>query len=421
MDNNIIIITLAILVMLSAFFSASETAFSSVNRIKIKNMANDGNPKAKKVLKITDNYSKFLSTILVGNNIVNIFASSLATLLFVKLMGEDLGVTYSTVIMTLVILTFGEISPKSIAKEMPERWSMAVCNIILFLMTILTPINWIFDNLKKVWTYLFHVESNETYSSDEFITIVEEAHSEGGMDDHEADLLTNAIEFNDMEVKEILTPRVDVVAEDVNESLDVIEKLYRESGFSRIPIYEDTIDNVIGVLHEKDFYRLYYTNTKTTIRQILQPVVFTSPQVKISYLLRQLQNNKSHMAIVVDEYGGTEGIITMEDILEELVGEIYDEHDVVEEFFKKLDDTHYLVKGDCDIEDMFDYFKIDIKEEYDFNTVSAWVIHNLDKIPSVNDSFDFENMHVTITDSNEKKVNIIEVELKENTEVLKED
>ena len=421
MNNNVIIIVLVVLVSLSAFFSATETAFSSLNKIKLKNMANDGNKRAQKTLKLGDNYSVLISTILIGNNIVNICASSLATVLFVNFWGEELGVTYSTVVMTVLILIFGEISPKSLAKYFPERYALAVTPIISVLVVVLRPLNWFFNNITKLFTSFFKVEDNDTYSSDEFITIVEEAHSEGGMDDHEADLLTNAIEFNDMEVKEILTPRVDVVAEDVNESLDVIEKLYRESGFSRIPIYEDTIDNVIGVLHEKDFYRLYYTNTKTTIRQILQPVVFTSPQVKISYLLRQLQNNKSHMAIVVDEYGGTEGIITMEDILEELVGEIYDEHDVVEEFFKKLDDTHYLVKGDCDIEDMFDYFKIDIKEEYDFNTVSAWVIHNLDKIPSINDSFDFENMHVTITDSNEKKVNIIEVELKGNTEVLKED
>lgn len=409
MNNNIIIFILVILVLLSAFFSSTETAFSSANKIKLKNMANDGDRRAKKTLDIIDNYSKFLSTILIGNNIVNIFASSLATLLFVKLLGEDLGVTCSTIIMTVIILIFGEISPKSIAKETPERFAMSVCNIISFLMTVLTPVNWIFDQLKRMLTFFFRVENNDSYSSDEFITIVEEAHNEGGMDDHEANLLTNAIEFNDLEVKEILTPRVDVVAEDVDASLEEIEKLYRESGYSRIPIYEDSIDNIIGVLHEKDFYRIYYTKAKTSLRKILQPIVFTSPQVKISYLLRQLQNSKSHMAIVVDEYGGTAGIITMEDILEELVGEIYDEHDVVEEFFRKIDDTTFYVKGDCDIDDMFDYFNIVTKEDYDFNTVSAWAIHNCDRIPDTGDEFDFENLHITVTEADEKKVNEIRV------------
>ncbi len=413
MNNNVIIIVLVVLVSLSAFFSATETAFSSLNKIKLKNMANDGNKRAQKTLKLGDNYSVLISTILIGNNIVNICASSLATVLFVNFWGEELGVTYSTVVMTVLILIFGEISPKSLAKYFPERYALAVTPIISALVVVLRPLNWFFNNITKLFTSFFKVEDNDTYSSDEFITIVEEAHNDGGMDEHEASLLTNAIEFNDLEVKEILTPRVDVVAAEINMPYKDIEKLFRENGYSRLPIYEGNIDNIIGVLHEKDFYYIYYNETKTSLRQVLGNLVYTSPQVKVSLLLRQLQTNKSHMAIVIDEYGGTAGIITMEDILEELVGEIYDEHDVIEEYYKKIDDKTYLVKGDCDIDDMFEYFNLNVKEEYDFVTTSGWVIHNLDCIPKVGMTFDFENLHVTVTDADAKKVNVIKVEIKD--------
>lgn len=413
MNNNTMILILVALVLMSAFFSATETAFSSLNKIKLKNQANNGDKHALKTYNLSENYSRLISTILIGNNIVNILMTSLATVLFVKLLGEDLGVTYSTIIITVTVLIFGEITPKTIAKEMPEAFAMAVTPVISVLVTLLKPITFIFDQLKRLISYVFKVESDDTYSSDEFITIVEEAHNEGEMDDHEADLLTNAIEFNDLDVKEILTPRVDVVAVDIRDSLDEIEKKFRESGFSRLPVYRDNVDNIIGVLHEKDFYYLYYTKTKTSLKQILQRVIYTSPHVKISALLRQLQSSKSHLAVVIDEYGGTAGIITMEDILEELVGEIYDEHDEIEEFYKKIDDNTYLVKGDLDIDDMFEYFNIVTKEEYDFVTTSGWVIHNCDCIPQIGQEFDFENLHITVTDADAKKVNEIKVEIKE--------
>ncbi len=413
MDNNVIIIVLVILVSLSAFFSATETAFSSFNKIKLKNLANDGNKRAARALALSENYAKLISTILIGNNIVNISASSLATVLFVNLLGQELGVTYSTIIMTIIVLIFGEISPKSIAKYFPEKYAMAVAPVISLLVTIFRPLNWFFNSITNLFTHFFKGENTDSYSSDEFITIVEEAHNEGDMDEHEASLLTNAIEFNDLEVKEILTPRVDVVAAEINMPYQEIEKMYRENGYSRLPIYEGNIDNIIGVLHEKDFYYIFYNNTKTSLRQVLGNLVYTSPQVKVSLLLRQLQMNKSHMAIVIDEFGGTAGIITMEDILEELVGEIYDEHDVIEEYYKKIDDKTYLVKGDCDIDDMFQYFHLSVKEEYDFVTTSGWVIHNLDCMPKVGMAFDFMNLHVTVTDADAKKVNVIKVEIKD--------
>lgn len=403
---------LVVLVFLSAFFSATETAFSSLNKIKLKNLANSGNKRAVKTYALADDYSTLLSTILVGNNIVNILASSLATVLFVSLVGEDLGVTYSTIIMTIIVLIFGEVTPKTVAKEIPEKFAMAVTPVISVLMVVFKPITIVFDLIKKLFSIFFKVKSDDDgYSSDEFITIVEEAHNDGGMDDHEADLLTNAIEFTELDVKDILTPRVDVIAVDVEDSIEEIEQLYRETGFSRLPVYRDSIDNIIGVLHEKDFYHLYYAKTDKNIEQIVKNVLYTSPHVKVPSLLRTLQSSKLHLAVVIDEYGGTSGIITMEDILEELVGEIYDEHDQVEEFFQKVNDTTYLVKGETDVDDMFDYFGIDCKEEFDFNTVSGWVINHCNCIPNIGYDFVSDNLHVTVTNADQKKVIEIKVEI----------
>lgn len=414
MNDNTILTVLVVLVLLSAFFSATETAFSSLNKIKLKNLVNNGDKRALKTYNLAEDYSSLISTILIGNNIVNIMSSSLATLLFVKWFGDDLGVTYSTIVMTLIVLTFGEITPKSIAKEIPEQFAMAVTPVVSVLVIVLKPVNFIFDCLRKLLSLLIKVKNDdEGYSSDEFITIVEEAHNDGEMDEHEADLITNAIEFNDLEVKDVLVPRVDVAAIEDTATLDEIEKMFRETGYSRLPVYRETIDNIIGILHEKDFYYIYYTKAKTQISQIIKDVLYTSPQIRVSALLRQLQSSKIHLAVVIDEYGGTAGIITMEDILEELVGEIYDEHDEVEEFYTKVDDSTYLVKGDLDIDDMFEYFNIVMKEEYDFVTTSGWVIHNCDCIPTIGTQFDFENLHITVTDADKKMVKEIKVEVKE--------
>lgn len=413
MDSQTLIFILAGLTILSAFFSASETAFSSANKIRLKYLANNGNKRAQEVLRLVEDYTSLLSCVLIGNNIVNTVSASLATLLFVNLFGQS-GVGYASIVMTIVLLIFGEITPKTIAKEMPEHYAMSVAPVFSFLIFILRPINFVFEKWKYLLSHLFQAEDSESFRSEEFITMVEEAQEGGDMDDHEADLLTNAIEFKDMDVKDILTPRVDVVAAEVDMDYDIIEKKFRENGFSRLPVYEKTVDNIIGFIHEKDFYYLYYKQTKMSIREVLKPVIFTSPHVKISALLRQLQHDKTHMAVVIDEYGGTAGIITMEDILEELVGEIYDEHDQVIEYFQKISDTEYYVKGDADIDDAFEYFDIEPDDEYDFNTVSAWVIHNLDKIPKNGDSFVFQNLEVTVMEADAKRVLKVKVKIRKD-------
>ena len=419
MSNSDLLIIITILVLCYSFFSASETAFSSLNKIKIKALANSGNKRAEKTYQLTEDFSKLLNTILVGNTIVNVVSASLATVLFTRMLGES-GVTISSIVMTLLIMIVGEIIPKNIAKYVPEKFAMSVTPILSFLVWIFTPLTFIFRYVEGLFEKIYGNQP-DSYSTDEFITMVEEANEDGDIEDHEADLITNALEFNDLDVGEILTPRIDVIAVDIDDyTIEDIELKYRDSGFSRLPVYRETIDNIIGVLIEKDFYYHLFYEKSVDIKSILKDVIYTSPQVKISSLLKQFQTSKTHMAIVVDEYGGTEGIITMEDILEELVGEIYDEHDEVIEYYKKIDEDTYLVKADVDYEDMFEHFGIELDEEYEFNTTSAWVIDMLDKIPVKGDSFDFKNMHIEVTDADSKKVNEIKITFKKQSDELKD-
>lgn len=408
MNNNLILTVLVVLVLCYSFFSCTETAFSSLNKIKLKALANNGNKKAEATLKLADEFSKLLTTVLIGNTIVNVVAASLGTLLFTKIIKDpEKGVAVSSVVMTLVIMIIGEIIPKNLAKSKPESFAMSVTPICNVLVILFTPLSFLFGIIDKL---MVKENNDDIYSTDEILTIVEEANEEGDIEDHEADLITNALEFNDLDVGEIFTPRIDVVAIDINEDkTEDIERIYRDSGYSRLPVYDESMDNIIGVLHEKDFYYHLFYEKKYDIKSILQPVIYTSSQVKISSLLKQFQKSKSHLAIVVDEYGGTEGIITMEDILEELVGEIYDEHDEVIEYYTKISDNEYLVKADLPIDDLFEHFMIDNDEDYEFNTTSAWVIDMFDRIPTVGEKFDYDNMTIEVTDADEKLVHEIKI------------
>lgn len=422
MSNSGYIILLIVLVLMSAFFSSSETAFSSLNRIKLKYLVNNGDTKAEKTLKIAENYSKFISTILVGNNIVNITAATIATLYFSKIIAdENKAALVSTIVMTIAVIIFGEICPKRIAKNSPEKYAMSVTPYVSFLMIILTPLTIIFDAIGSLAEKLFKSNYDDEFSSDELVTMVEEAEEQGDMDEHEADLITNAIEFDDQDVGEVYTPRVDVVAVSSNESNDEIDQKFRETGYSRLPYFEGSIDNITGVIHEKDFYQIYFKKSNKSIKDILQKVIYTNENVKVSNVLRQLQAAKSHMAVVVDEYGGTQGIITMEDILEELVGEIYDEHDEIIEYFKKLNSNDYLINCDAHIDDLFDYLgiKTDENEIQDFNTVSGWVIDKMDKIPEVGESFTYKNLLVVVTDADEKEVKEVKISVNNDEDSTK--
>lgn len=406
MESHIIvdIVAIIILVILSAFFSATETAFTSLNRIRVKNMAAEGNKKARLVLQLEENYDKLLTTILIGNNIVNISMTAIATILFVELFGSY-GPTLSTVVITIVVLIFGEISPKGIAKESAESFSMFSAPVLRVLMAVFTPVNFLFAKWKQILARLFKLGNDRTITEDELLTMVEEAETIGGIDNEQSELIQNAIEFNDLEAWDVLTPRVDMKAVDAEASIEEVAQLFKNTGFSRLPVYEDDIDKIMGVLNQKDFHN-YIAGTGRNISDYVKPVVFVAGAIKISALLKKMQQMKTHMAIVIDEYGGTEGLVTMEDIIEELVGEIYDEHDaVISQEIIPLQNGSYRVKCNASIAKVFDFF--DIEEEMDVQTVNGWVVVQLDKLPVKNDTFrqqiDNKLLKVRVTKADERR------------------
>ena len=379
------ILVMILLIGMSAFFSSTETAFTSFNHARVKALARSGNKRARLAIELSDKYDKLLSSILIGNNIVNILASSLATVVFVAWLGGA-GVSVSTVVMTVLVLIFGEISPKTLAKDHADQLVLAFAPYINFIMLLLTPLNWIFAQWRKLLALVFPAPKDEGMAEEELLTLVAEAEQDGEIDEHESDLIRSAIEFNDQTAEDILTHRVDIVALDVEMTMDEAEQVFHENTFSRLPVYEDSIDNIVGVIHEKDFFN---NRTATSLREIMKPPLFVTPTSRISDLLHTLQKAKSHMAIVSDEYGGTMGIVTMEDIIEELVGEIYDEHDQVVESFKKLPDGSYLIDCTASLRDMQELFAI--QGDFDAATVGGWVLDQMGRIPAVGDTFVYDN------------------------------
>nr|WP_276858273.1 hemolysin family protein [Intestinimonas timonensis] len=390
-----------LMVAFSAYFSATETAFTSLNRIRLKSKADAGDRRAARTLALAEDYDRLLSTILIGNNIVNISASTLGTVLFTKHVGTAYGPAVSTIVLTVIILIFGEISPKSLAKEQPEAFAMFSAPILRLLMMILRPLNFLFAQWKRLLSLIFRSSSDSGITEEELITMVDQAETEGGLDQDESELIRSAIEFGDLEVDEILTPRVDIVAVEDTDTMDEIAKAFAESGYSRLPVYHEDIDNIVGVIHEKDFHAARY-HGHDDVSAIVSTVLYTTANTKISDLLRILQKAKAHMVIVVDEYGGTEGLCTMEDIVEELVGEIWDEHDEVIEEFKKQPDGSYLISCNANLTDLYDLFSI--KGESDSTTVSGWVMEEVGRVPEEGDHFVYENLDVTVTKVDHRRV-----------------
>ena len=399
--SMLMIAVIVVLVICSAYFSATETAFTSLNRVRLRSKAESGNKRAALALRMGDDYDRLLSTILVGNNVVNLTASSLGTVLFIRLIDEGTGPTVSTVVITIVVLVFGEVTPKSMAKEFPEAFAMFSAPILRVLMVVLTPVTFLFSLWKKLLSRLFHKGEDSGITEEELMTMVDQAEDEGGLDQHESDLIRSAITFHDLEVESILTPRVDIVAVEDTDSMDEVASTFAESGYSRLPVYHEDVDDIIGVIHEKDFHAARY-HGQNDLAALVSPVLYTTGNTKISELLRILQREKAHMAIVVDEYGGTEGLLTMEDILEELVGEIWDEHDEVVESFRKQADGSYLVAAGADLTDLYDLFSI--KGDCDASTVSGWVIDQLGRLPQAGDRFQAEGLDVTVTRVDHRRV-----------------
>ncbi len=396
-------VTLVILVAFSAFFSASETAFSSLNQIRLKSRADDGDRTAARVLAMSEQYDKLLSTILIGNNIVNIAAASIGTIIFTKMLGAERGATVSTMVLTIVVLIFGEVTPKSLAKEMPETIATAVAPVLSLLMLVLTPLTWLFSQWKRLLNHFVHSSESDTITEGELMTMVSEAENDGELTDRESELIRSAIEFDDVEVEEILTPRVDVVAVEDDISLEELAQTFAESGYSRLPVYHGTIDNIIGVVHEKDFY-IARLKKATKIDDLVAPTLYTTGSTQISQLLRTLREQHHHMAVVVDEYGGTEGIITLEDILEELVGEIWDEHDEVTEDFRKQSDGSWLVSGSASVDDLFETLDLPEDEDIDSNTVNGLVQEKTCHLPKVGDHFSLGEYDGVVTRTARRRV-----------------
>ena len=404
MALQIVIIVLCL--FLSAYFSATETAFTTMNRIRLKTLAEKGNKRATLALRLEENYDRLLTTILIGNNIVNILSASLATLVFVDLLqNESLGTTISTVVLTLLVLIFGEISPKTLAKKHPEGFAMFSAPIIYGISIVFTPFTFLFKKWQDLLSRIFKKNEDEEVgiTEEELISIIEEAEEDGDIDKEESSLIKSAIEFNDLEVGDIFTPRIDITAVPADATKEEITTVFNESGYSRIPVYEDDLDNITGILYYKDFFTLV-KGKKTSVAEIVKPVIYVTKNQKINDLLKELQNKQLHLAVVTDEFGSTAGIVTLEDILEEIVGEIWDEHDERVEELREVGEKEFIVSGKASLTKFFDTLDIAYEEDPDILTVNGWAMSILGRIPEVGDRFEAEGLLVEVLEMDARRI-----------------
>ena len=408
MSTTTTLFIIIICLILSAYFSATETAFSTFNRIRIKTLAEKGNKRAKLALKLGDNFDTLLSTILIGNNIVNILGASLCTTLFITWINETSGPTVSTLVMTIIVLIFGEITPKSVAKEHPEQFAMFAASFINTLSYIFAPLNYVFKQWKKLVTKIFKSkEDEESIREEELLSIVKEAEEEGDLDKDEGQIIKSAIEFNDLEIGDIFTPRVDVTAIDESMSEEEISEIFMESGYSRIPVYKENFDNIIGILYYKDFYRSQKKNKTFNLQKMLKPVIYVTQNQKINDVLKEFQKKQMHFGVILDEFGSISGIVTLEDILEEIVGEIWDEYDEIEDEINQVSEKEYLVSGKTSIVKLLNLLEID--EEVDSLTVNGFVMENVSGLPNINSEFEWNNLNIKVVKMNGKRIDSVQI------------
>ena len=413
MDDWFSYILLVILIALSAFFSASETAYTTVNKIRLQNYVDAGSKKAKTALFIAENYDRTLTTILIGNNIVNIGASSIATLLFVKLFGPS-GAAISTAVMTILILIFGEVLPKSFAKESSEKFALAFSRPVRILMTLFWPVVFLFIQLKKVAKHISPIKEEETptVTEQELKFIVESIEDEGVLEKQESELVQHALEFDEKTVQEVLTPRVDMTTLDIEDDLQTNIGLVLTERFSRIPVCRGTSDRIIGILHTKDLLEALVRGDAIDLASMVQPAFFVYKTKKLSSLLADFKRNKTHVAIVTDDYGGTVGMVTMEDLLEELVGDIWDEDEEIIRDFVRIDSQHFLISGDLTIRELFDHLDLPFSNlESNHTSCGGWALEALGHIPQAGEAFRFKNMTLTIQEMDDQRVKKLSVYL----------
>lgn len=411
------IVLIVALIALSAFFSASETAISSVNRIRLKGMAENGSRGAARALNILKKYDKALTTILIGNNIVNIATSSISTILCIQLVGEKYGSLVSTVAVTLIVLIFGEILPKSIAKDHAEGTCIGVSAVIAFLMLIFTPFSSFFIVLKKGMSRLFHKKTSVSVTEEELMAIIDEIEDEGVLEEQESDLVRSALQFDEITADEIITPRVRIVAVDVNDSAEEVREKFLSEQYSRMPVFEKNLDNIVGIINEKDFITAYAKKgAELSVRELIQDTIYVPSMQKISEVLRLMQKKKCHMSVVLDQHGGTLGIVTMEDLLEELVGEIWDESDEVRSPVTMLSERAFEVYGEVSLNSLRRFLEsrdVELQIDSEAHTVAGWVLELFGSIPKNGDSTETEEFSVAVLDAAELRVNKVQIEVKE--------
>lgn len=416
------ILSIIILIGLSAFFSSSETAVTASNRLKIKAKADEGDKKAKTALRLINNFDKTISTILIGNNIVNIASTALATVVATTLWQEK-GPVIATIAMTILVLAFGEIIPKSLAKANAEKLLMSTAKALSFITKILTPISFVFSGFKSVVTRRDDQEDKKpSYTEDELKVIMDEVEGEGVLEEIERELAQNALDFDDIELGEIFTPRVNVISADIDKGVEEIKKAVLEEKYTRIPLYRNSIDTIIGIINAKDFLCELLKNENPDVEAIMQEPMFLPDTMKISAALSAMQKDKVQLAVVTDEYGGTAGIVTMEDILEELVGEIWDEHDEVLQLIEKITDTTFKVNGNMDVTDMLEAVGLEeLEVESKYNTVGGWITEVLGKIPEAGEFFEYENLRIETLEVDDNRVLSVKVEVLSVTEQEEEE
>ncbi len=402
-------LALILCIALSAFFSATETAFSASNRVKLKTVDGPRKGRAQLALKLLEQYDSLLTTVLIGNNLVNIAGTAIATVLFTtRIMAgqEELGATVASAVMTLVVLFFGEVGPKTLAKQQPEKYAMSVSPVIRVLMVLLRPLDLLFGVWRKLLSKLVRPEPEENQIEEELITMIDEAQTDGNIEEEEGELIRSAIGFHEQNAADIMTPRVDVTALEDTAGIEEAAELFRKTWYSRIPVYHEDLDHIVGILHEKDFYKMTHEGC-TDIRRIMKEAYFAPASLSVGNLLRQFQKAKTHMMVLLDEYGGTEGIVTLEDVLEELVGEIYDEHDEVNEEVVEKEDGSLVVDASMQLQELLE--KYNISNHYDADTVGGWAAEMLEKVPETGDSFTLSGQRFTVAEMDGFRVTRVEV------------
>ena len=403
-------LALILCIILSAFFSATETAFSAANRVRLKTIEGPRKERAQLALELLEKYDSLLTTVLIGNNLVNIGGAAVATVLFTtRLMpgsSQGAAATVASIVMTVVVLFLGEVGPKTLAKQQPEKYAMAVAPVIRVLMILLKPLDMLFSWYRRLLAKLVKPVEEESQIEEELMTMLDEAQTEGDIEEDEGELIRSAIEFNDQNAADIMTPRVDVTAIEDTATPEEAAELFRKTWYSRIPVYHEDLDHIVGILNEKDFYKMTHDGCNR-ITDIMKEPVFAPASLSISNLLKQFRTSQTHLIILLDEFGGTEGIVTMEDVLEELVGEIYDEHDEVNEEVVEKEDGTVIVDGNMQLQELLE--KYELEDKYDADTVGGWAGEMLEKVPEVGDTFTLEKHQFTVTEMDGFRVTKIQV------------